>query len=456
MTTTNKPTIDDAASLRFTEPGPGCPRALLQGPAGAAGAAADPSGVATLGTGADQGDDATAAARVRDAGAPTGRLLLLGAGHAHLTVLEQLARKRSSGSQPFEVTLVSPSPAVVYSGMVPGLLAGHYSIEQCTIGLADLLERSGVRFIEGRAVQLDAAAQRVRVATADGLATLPYDVLSIDTGSVMERDRLEQQIPGSRLNALFVRPIDAFAALWPQLCTVASERRLRIAVVGAGAGGVEIAMAIRFRLPTCELSLLTGGEEPLASHPKKVRKSAARALGRLTVNVLRTSCATISPQALLLPDGTLHECDVVILATGSQAPAWLAQHSDLALDERGFVAIDAQLRSLSHPNVFAAGDIATRRDQSSPKSGVHAVRQAPTLAKNLFAALSRGGLERHDPPARTLNLISCGERYAIASWGGFSFEGRWVWRLKDWIDRRYVARFNGAAIPVKDITRQVL
>ncbi|MEO8247864.1 MAG: FAD-dependent oxidoreductase [Burkholderiales bacterium] len=401
--------------------------------------------------GADAGTaDSSEAGRIEPAAAPlpdlaplaspeTGRLLLLGAGHAHLTVLEKLARM--GGRRP-EVTLISPTPSVVYSGMLPGFVAGHYSIEQCTIDLGPLLPHSGAQFIEGRAVRIDGANQRVQIATADGLATVPYDVLSIDTGSVMERDQLEEAIPGSRLNALFVRPIEAFAELWPQLCQIASERTLRIAVIGAGAGGTELAMAIRHRLPTSELTLLTGGAEPVATHPKKVQKRAVRALERIGINLLRKGCATISPQALLLSDGTLHECDAVILATGARAPSWLAD-TDLALDSRGFVAVDAQLRSTSYPNVFAAGDVATRADQPLPKSGVHAVRQAPSLADNLFAALSKGGLKRHDAPARTLNLISCGDQYAIASWGGISFEGRWVWSWKDRIDRKYVARFAG-------------
>lgn len=433
--TTPKPT---PSSKPQAQPAPDAPQPVEPGMAPIATtteASAEPAAAQTqpsAGTTAGKPSFATATA--------VGRLLLLGAGHAHLSVLEELARRLGPRR---EITLVSPSPTVLYSGMLPGYLAGHYSLAQCTIGLSELLERSGARFIEGRAVQIDAANRRVRIATADGLATLPYDVLSIDTGSVMDRDRMEQKIPGSRLNALFVRPIDAFAALWPQLCAVASRRRLRIAVVGAGAGGIELAMAIRHRLPTCELTLLTGGGEPLASHPKKAQQRASRALQRSGVTVLRTSCATISPEAVLLPDGTLHECDAVIIATGAEPPPWLADGSDLALDENGFVAIDAQLRSISHPNVFAAGDVATRHDERRlPKSGVHAVRQAPTLAANLLATLSRAGLARHEVPRRMLNLISCGEKYAIATWGGLSAEGRWVWHWKNWIDRRYVAWFT--------------
>ena len=367
------------------------------------------------------------------------RLLLLGAGHAHLAVLETLASKRRLNA---DVTLISPTREVFYSGMLPGFVAGHYPLLDCVIELAPLLERSRATYIEGRAIALDPSRRKVTIQGPDGERELDYDVLSIDTGASMEPEQMELLIPGARLHALFVRPIEAFAANWLQLCATAAERVLRIAVVGAGAGGVELALAIRHRLPTCDLSLFSGGREPAPRHAHGVQQRVARALERSGVALVRRSCITISPEALLLDDGSLHECDVVILANGTQPPIWL-DSSELALDERGFIAVDANLRSTSHPAVYAAGDVASRPDQPRPKSGVQAVRQAPVLADNLLVALasSQRRLHKYDAPNRTLNLISCGNQYAIASWGGVNFEGRWVWRWKDRIDRKYVARF---------------
>ena len=140
-------------------------------------------------------------------------------------------------------------------------------------------------------------------------------------------------------------------------------------------------------------------------------------------------------------DGTRLPCDAVLLALGAAAPRWLAG-SGLALDERGFVATGPTLQSVSHPEVFAAGDVATRTDAPHPKSGVHAVRAGPPLAANLRRWLMGEALRVHTPQARTLYLLSCGERRAIASWGGWSAEGRWVWRWKDHIDRAFVARYT--------------
>jgi NADH dehydrogenase FAD-containing subunit len=142
----------------------------------------------------------------------------------------------------------------------------------------------------------------------------------------------------------------------------------------------------------------------------------------------------------MLASGARLACDAPLLAIGAQAPAWLAG-SGLALDDAGFLAVNACQQSLSHPHVFAAGDVASRLDAPHPRSGVHAVRAGPALLANLRAALQAQPLVPYTPPARTLNLLACGARYAIASWGNWSFEGRWVWHWKDHIDRKFVARY---------------
>lgn len=143
----------------------------------------------------------------------------------------------------------------------------------------------------------------------------------------------------------------------------------------------------------------------------------------------------------MLSDGTLMSADCVIAATGARAPCWL-QPSRLMLDEKGYIAVDRHHRSLSHPNVFAAGDVCARQDLAMARSGVHAVHAGPVLAANLLAALGGGPLVAYQPRRRSLYLLACGPRYAIASWGGFSMEGEWVWRWKDRIDRRFIDRFS--------------
>ena len=324
------------------------------------------------------------------------RLVLLGGGHAHVHVLRSLALEPQAGA---EVVLVTPFLRQMYSGMVPGLVAGHYTAEQCAIPLAPLARAAGVRLIEGAAVGLDAAVRRVPLA---GGETIHYDLLSLDTGAVMDRDRL----PGAREHGLFVRPIEHFVARLEGLFEDAARRAFEIAVIGGGAAGVELALALRHRLETpgradprsTRITLVTGGPVPLAGYPAGVIRRMQRVLAAQGIVVVRDTCTAVEAGALVLGSGARLACRAAVIATGAEAPAWLAG-SGLALDERGFVRTGATLQSLSHPEVFAAGDVATRADAPHAKSGVHAVRAGPPLAANLQSALERArtdGLQELD------------------------------------------------------------
>ena len=374
------------------------------------------------------------------------QLILLGGGHTHVQVLADLAARPMAGC---EVRLVTPYARQMYSGMVPGLVAGHYRTAQCAITLPPLAQAAGVLMVEAAAVGLDTAARTVLL--ADG-QRLPYDLLSLDTGAVMDRSRL----PGAREHALFVRPIEHFVRLFAGLLQLAQERALNIVVVGAGAAGVELALAMQHRLSVgavdqpsrrakpltpARVALVTGGGEPLAGYTPAVVRMVGAALQRQHITVFRDTVVEVQARHVLMSSGACLSCDAAVLATGAEAPTWL-QDSGLALDEHGFVCTSATLQSTSHPEVFAVGDVAARVDVQRQRSGVHAVRAGPPLARNLRHALAGTALQPHRPQQRTLNLISCGARRAIVSWGGFSAQGRWAWWWKDHIDRAFVARYT--------------
>lgn len=364
-------------------------------------------------------------------------LVLLGAGHAHVHVLSTLAAQPLPGVQ---ITLIAPYPRQLYSGMVPGFVAGHYALDDCVIPLEPLLENTGIRWLARSTSALDANTRKV---TLDDGSELHYDWLSVNTGPVQDRQRIEATLPGAREHGLFVRPIETLGALWPRVAEMASTRALRLAIIGGGAAGIELAMAIRHRLPNASVTLITGGEKVGASYPSGVQQRVSLALKRRNVTVLPDVAASIQSGEVVLGSGARLACDVPIIATGAQAPAWLAG-SGLALDEQGFIAVDACQRSTNHANVFAAGDVSSRVDQTLARSGVYAVRAGPALAKNLAAATTGMEPTPHMPPANTLNLLSCGDHYAIASWGPYSAQGRWVWWLKDWIDRSFIKRYQKA------------
>jgi selenide,water dikinase len=278
-----------------------------------------------------------------------------------------------------------------------------------------------------------------------------YDVASIDTGATQPRDAL----PGAREHALFVRPIEHFVRLLDALWGLAGRRAIDLVVIGAGAAGFELALAFAHRLRRLgdgrsRVALVTGGAPPLAGYPAGVVERGAVALRRSGVTVLPAACESIGSDHVRLAGGARVACDAPVVAIGTGAPTWLAG-SGLRLDGQGFAATGPTLQSLSHPEVFAAGDCASRPDAPHPRSGVYAVRAGPPLAENLRRFVGGGPLQPHRPQTRTLNLLSCGARTAIGAWGEWSVQGGWVWWWKDRIDRAFVGRYSIAGASARSV-----
>ena len=227
------------------------------------------------------------------------------------------------------------------------------------------------------------------------------------------------------------------------MAELAQNRALRVAVIGAGAAGIELAMAMAHRLPGSSLTLISGDAPVAARYPQGVQQRVRQALKQRHITVLNERVVGLQAGEVLLANGARLVCDVPVIAIGGQAPAWLAD-SGLALDEHGFMAVDACLRATRHAEVFAVGEVSTRVDQPLARSGVYAVRTGPALRKNLAAVVAGAEPSPHQPPQNTLNLLCCGHHEAIASWGDYSAQGRWVGWLKDWIDRRFMQRYRKA------------
>ncbi|MCF8177228.1 MAG: FAD-dependent oxidoreductase [Sulfuritalea sp.] len=364
------------------------------------------------------------------------RLVLAGGGHAHLNVLKTLA----AGTWPdVEVVLVSPYARQIYSGMLPGWIAGHYHLDECAAELAPLASAAGVRLIEDSVVGIDAERCLVRCAQAGELA---YDSLSLDVGAQVNASSLTAT--GSEL--LPIRPLEQFIVSWVhQLAAFTAAGTARVAVVGGGAAGIELALAMRYRLGSllgknqAEV-LLVEGHSLLPGHGKKVVEQISLALAAQGVQRV-SGIASGSPAGLTLSDGRELEVDCVVAATGVSPPKWLLD-SGLQLAQDGFIAVGEGQQSISHANVFAAGDVATRIDAPHAKSGVYAVRAGPVLSRNLKNQLYGLPLAPHSPQRRTLYLLATGPREAIVSWGGWSASGAWAWRWKDWIDRRFMKQYS--------------
>ncbi len=364
------------------------------------------------------------------------RLILAGGGHAHLHVLKSLAGRRWPG---VEVILISPHARQIYSGMIPGWMAGHYDLEQCAAALEPLVRAAGVHFIQDSVTGVDAGNRGIRTSASGDIA---YDVLSLATGATDDAAGLA----ATSARLLPIRPLEHFVGGWSHLLdTVRQCGKTSLAVVGGGAAGVELALAARYRLvrelgeANAKVALITGSRL-LPGHGPRVIAKVARCLDQRGVAAVRGFAAGC-PAGLQLNDGTTMAADCVIAATGVKPTVWLAA-SGLALADDDFLAVVDGQQSASHPEVFAAGDVASRIDAPHAKSGVYAVRAGPVLTANLERALRGIPPLSYRPQRRSLYLLASGPREAIMSWGGMTACGRWAWKWKDWIDRRFMRQYD--------------
>lgn len=362
----------------------------------------------------------------------TGRIetdiVLVGGGHAHVEVIRRWGMAPVPGTR---MTLVARDVSTPYTGMLPGMIAGIYGRDEAHIDLQRLCRHAGVRLVHAPATGLDPVARRLDV---PGRPALAYDLLSLDIGSTP----FLGDIAGAAGRVIGVKPVDGFLARLGEM-EEESPTGESICIIGAGAGGTELALALAWRFHgKYRITLVSAGADIVPEHNPGVRRALGNALTDAGVDLRRNCRVTeIDDGGAILDDGSRIDARHVIATTRAGAPDWLGG-TGLALDRHGFVAVDDCLRSVSHPEVFAAGDVASMVNHDLPKAGVYAVRQGPVLAESLRRVAAGLAPEPYKPQPRVLALISTGRPHAVASWGPFAVEGDWVWRWKDKIDRRWM------------------
>lgn len=375
-------------------------------------------------------------------------LVLVGGGHSHVGVLRMFAMKPEPGVR---ITVICTDIDTPYSGMLPGYISGHYSFDEVHIDLGRLCAFAGARLYHDAVVGIDRKNQKVICQNRPAVA---YDLLSINIGSTPQ----VQHIEGAPTLAVPVKPIAQFNRRWLALLDKARQwpshrGRMTIAVVGGGAGGVELLLSMQYRLrhelkalgrspEDLKFVLLTSGDTILPTHNPGVRARFVKVLQERNVEVhTHAEVVQVSPGCLHTRDGRTFDADETMWVTQAGGPAWL-QSTGLALDDKGFILVHPQLQCLNDPLVFAAGDIASLVERPLEKAGVFAVRMAKPLAENLRRSLRGQKLLAYHPQRHWLALISTGNRYAVASRGPWGFGGDWVWRWKDRIDRQFMRRFS--------------
>jgi selenide,water dikinase len=359
-------------------------------------------------------------------------LVLIGGGHTHALVARMWAMKPLAGVR---LTLINPDPVAPYTGMLPGLIAGHYQRADIMIDLVRLARFAGARLILDRAIGIDRDAQTVIL---QGRAPLPYDLASIDIGITSDLPDLAGFVEFTRS----AKPLGDYARAWEAFVARAVPKP-RVVVIGGGIGGVELALASAHRLRAVGLephvTLVDRGAQLLAQMQPASRAGLLAALTAYQVQVLSNeSPVRAEAGAVVLSDGRSLASDFTLTVAGARPQVWV-QGTGLTLND-GFIAVDAQLRS-SDPLIFATGDCAHLTHAPRPKAGVYAVRAAPVLLANLRATLTGDALQRFQPQRDYLKLISLGDRSALADKWGLRSGGAWLWRMKDRIDRRFMAKF---------------
>ncbi len=368
-------------------------------------------------------------------------LVLAGAGHAHVEVLRRLSMQRP---EDVEVTVISPDSYAIYSGMVPGYLAGHYDMADIRIDARALAARAGARFLATRVESIDPGAKRLRLLDHPDVS---YDFVSFDIGSIPAA----QQRILDREKVIAVKPIEIAATQLGTILADGDDHTLdRVVIVGAGPGGVEVAFALAARLDRgrhCKIAICDRASTPVAERGARCAAVVAQALREHSIDFLAECDVTrVDGEGVGTADGRTLAADLVVWATGAAAPPLFAD-AGLRTDERGFLLAGDDLRSLDDPTIFAAGDCATLHSHPDlAKAGVYAVRQGPVLAANLRAATRGDRLKTFRPQPHFLSLLNTADGKAVFSYRGRAWRGRAAWRLKDRIDRRFIERYRLASL----------
>jgi selenide, water dikinase len=372
-------------------------------------------------------------------------IVLIGGGHSHVGVLKSFGMNPMAGVR---LTLICTDLHTPYSGMLPGYVAGHYDYDDVHIDLLRLAQFAGARVYRDEVMGIDRAGQKV---LCKSRPPVPYDQLSINIGSTPQL----AGTPGAAEHVVAVKPIRNFNERWLALLerVKTQQEKTTIAVVGAGAGGVELLLAMQFRLrhELAQLErdpdelifhLLTSSSAILPTHNGRVQAKFLQVLVQRGVQVHLTSEVTqVHAQQLTTSQGKTVQADEIVWVTRAGGAAWL-KTTGLQLDTEGFIEVRDTLQTVTDPLIYAAGDIASMVNYKLEKAGVFAVRMGKPLAENLRRAVSGMTLENYRPQKSWLALISTGDKYAVASRGWLKLAGPWVWQWKDWIDQRFMRKFS--------------
>lgn len=372
-------------------------------------------------------------------------LVLIGGGHSHAIVLKLFGNQPVAG---VNLTLITPDQYTPYSGMLPGHIAGFYNYFQCHIDLRNLSNFANAQLYLDQVVGLD--LENNQVFCANG-SVVNFDILSLDIGSTPAK----LSVSGAAEYTIAAKPVKQLLEHWYKLQKMVSEnpqKPLSISVVGGGSGGVELALSMLAGLQKLGIENLTihlwqRTGELMPNHHPTVRRIMEDVLINKGVKLhLGENVCELAPKRdnqleITSESGFRLKCNQVFWVTQASAANWV-KDSGIATDEKGFILVNDNLQSISHPLIFAAGDIATMINYHLPKAGVFAVRQGKPLYENLRRLILHKSLKPYKPQKEYLSLIGIGDGRASATRGNFTLPPhQLLWHWKDCIDRQFMAQF---------------
>jgi len=368
-------------------------------------------------------------------------VVLAGGGHAHIEVIRRFSGQmpNKAAQKAIRLMLISPARHCVYSGMVPGVMAGHYEVKQALIDLSELCREHNARWVQGEVVQVDPATRQLVL--KDG-RRVRYDVVSLDVGSATNTQGLSGDT-----SKYAVKPLLSFLERWQGFVSGAGQGEgKKLLVAGGGVAGIELILAARHRLPFIE-GYLVSRNGILGSHNPRVKRAVNSALNREGIRVMEQLDVVAVGKAekyggivTHLSDSSTLTVDFLLLCTEARAHYWL-ESGGLPTAESGYIPVNSNLQIIGYPGHFAVGDTAAFNPPLA-KAGVYPVRQAPVLSYNLFAYAEGRPLRHYRPQSHFLNLIATGDQRAIASRGWFYCRGHWVWKWKNRIDQKFVRQYK--------------
>jgi len=357
-------------------------------------------------------------------------LILVGGGHAHVFILQQLQHQRWQDTR---ITLISPDEHQYYSGMFSGYMEGKYGLDEIRIDLKQLCEKAGVDFIDDSVQGIDHEKQEVFLSSGE---RIHYDFISFNIGS----RSAGESIPGLRELGALIKPNFKVPLIRETLVD-----KEHIVVVGGGASGIEISLSLkanRNQLNRNTLVSLIHSDQLLGTYGARVNKLVTRLVQQKGIQLIRDLVISVEDKYLITKSGVRISFDGLLWLTGPSAPR-IFRDSGLRTDDQGYLLVNDYLQSISRSNIFGAGDcIGMKSHPNLHKTGVYAVREAPILWINLKRHLEGRALKKYRPQSGYLSILSTGNEEALLLYRGLALHGGWCWKLKRRIDTSFIKRYR--------------